>query len=252
MQKLTTEELSAYEPTNNMVLVKPSRGENEYILPNGFKFFIDVQFEKEIHAPVTGTIISVPKNIYPGDFVQPGMQWDIDMEAQVNDYCVYSYLSATVALDPSFGQMIVCNGDLYLLIPYEEIFVVRRSGWTRVFKNQDFRIYETHIIPINGYNLVEPVEDAPTSIFLETESSKGPSTVFGKVAYLSKSLIRRYVDGDGQPDTENIKVGDIVTFDIGADLPVEYNLHASIDNKKMYYRIQRRNISGIIKPAIGK
>lgn len=231
MQNLTIQELSAYVPTNNMVLVKPSRGENEYLLPNGFKFFIDVQFEQEIHAPVTGTIISVPKNIYPGDFIQPGMQWDIDMEAQVNDYCVYSYLSATVALDPTSGQMIVCEGELYLLIPYEEIFVVRR---------------EKEIIPVNGYNLVKPIADAPASIFIETESSKGPSTVFGKVAYLSKSLIRRYVDGDGQPDTDNIKVGDIVTFDIGADLPVEYNLHASIDNKKMYYRIQRRNISGIL------
>lgn len=270
---LTLEQLSSLKPTQNLVLVKTNRGTHEYRLPSGERIFIDIQFEKEIHAPVTGTVVAVPDTLHVGSEESPGMQWETDMELQVGDDVVYSYLAAMAALDTAEGRMIISEGEVYFFIPYEECFVAKRRNykgrddkhwmlmdelgntrpetgrleWTDDLKTEVKFTSHFQIIPLNGYCLVSPVEDQHRSFLIQAESQRGKSSsTYGRIAHVG-SLVRRYADGDGLPDTDNVNPGDVISFDIGADLLTEYHLHASLQGSNMFYRIQRRNINGIVR-----
>lgn len=260
---LNSKTLLLYEPTSNMVLVKPTRGNDEFILPNGEKIFLDISYNKEMHAPVTGIVVACPNKIWASDAVLDeygeivsghlGMQWDVDMELAKDDVVTYSYLSATTVLDPNEGKMIMCENQVYFLIPYEECFVAKRPI-LGTFNPEHGGVYN-YIIPLNGYCLVEPVEEKTQqkagAIILEKSDAFAQQSIrYGKIAYTSKSLIRKYVDGDGAPDIDNVKVGDYIAFDIGCDLLCEYDLHASIEGKKQFYRMQRRHIHAIISETI--
>ena len=255
MLEITKEQLKNYRPLNNMVLIKPTLGQKEVKIGN-MSFQLDTSYEEEIHAPVTGTVVAVPFSIFMARKGFPGMWWDVDMEIEVGDYAIYDYLQATTALDPAYAQAMTCDGDLYLLIPYEGIFVVRRKipgnfEWeneTTVWKdNTKGKILRDEIIPVNGYCLIEPIIDTPTNPFLkDLQQLRTNSTEKGIVRHVSKGLIRTYLDGDGKMDVDNVKVGQIVSFDRGADLPLEYPLHSTIEGKQMFYRMQRRYINGLI------
>lgn len=266
MIKLTKEELSRFKPVSNMILVKPNRG-NDEILLGDLKLYLDISYHKEVHSPVMGTIVAVPDSLNP-----KAMQWDVDMEVRPGDVAWYSYLSAQNAIDPVMGRTILCEGEAYFMIPYEEVFVVKGERMqyestpiekrTRVGDREFGAMWpvgmKEQILPVNGYCLVEPVEEIEEwkigNLVLERPgmSEKMPSSRYGRVAYVSKGLVRKYNDGDGVPDEDQVSVGDYICFDVACDLIVEYDLHAKLDGKKMFYRMQRRYIHAIIPENLVK
>ncbi len=275
MIEITKDQLRNYRPLNNMVLIKPTLGQKEVMIGD-IKFQLDTSYEEEIHAPVTGTVVAVPYSIFMARKGFPGMWWDVDMEIEVGDYAIYDYLQATTALDPAYAQAMTCEGELYLLIPYEGIFVVRRQRWQVDLRSipdnmtpletiaylkatgelppqvseKEFTPPERIeiIIPVNGFCLIEPIVETPDHPLLKNlQQLVGNSTEKGIVRHVSKGLIRTYLDGDGKPDTDCVKPGDVVAFDFGADLPLEYPLHSSVEGKQMFYRIQRRYINAIVR-----
>lgn len=272
---LTLDQFKYFSPTSNMVLVKPNRGNEEFRLPNGEKIFLDISYNKEMHAPVVGSVVALPEQIYASDAVcddagnvisgNIGMQWDVDMELQVGDTVIYNYLAAMAALDHHEGKMIKCQDDVYFLIPYEECFVAKRqiklpSSFTTLETIEIFKktgnVLHHHkdcqvIFPINGYCLVEPVEEQ-TQLKIgaltidKLDAFKSSSIRYGKVVFTSDGLIRKYCDGDGNPDIDQVRPGDYICFDVACDLLCEYDLHASLDKNKLFYRMQRRYIHAII------
>lgn len=272
MITLNKTELENFVPISNWILIKPNRGEEEYILSGGMKIQIDISYNREQHAPVTGTVIAVPKTIFPASPGVVGMQWDVDMELQRGDVIAYSYLAAMGALEPHEGRIIMCEGQPYFMVPYEEVFVAKRfylseeaqfevqNGKMKFSEFSD--IYQSDfknplIIPVNGYCLIEPVEESVelkigSLIMDQVDASKNASSRYGRVVYPSKGLIRKYIDGDGHPDTDQIKTGDYIAFDRASDLLCEYDLHASLDGKKKFYRIQRRYIQAIVPESLIK
>lgn len=273
MIRISKEELENYQPLINTILLKPNRGENEYLLPNGQTLLLDISFDPNMHAPVVGTVFAVPASL---DVKKGGMQWETDMELRKGDVVCYSYESALAALEHDEGQIVECEGETFFIIPYEEVFVAKRRDaavyrtdipkgvkMVKMFANYletgemkgkgeniPFTVLPDQIIPVNGYCLIEPVEEIMAKhlslISLETNREIRPSERFGKVAYISKGLIRKYVFTKEKPDTNEVKPGDYVCFDRAADLLCEYDLHASLDKKKKFFRMQRRLIFGII------
>jgi len=255
---VTKQELNIFAPVANMVLIKPNRGESEYTLPGGIKIKIDVSYNQEQHAPVTGTVVAHPKSLLVASPGIPGMWWDVDMELRKGDVVAYSYLAAMAALEKEEGRIIMCDNEPYFMIPYEECFVAKRKNKpTKLFRPKGDIFYKNidPIIPINGYCLVEPVTETTqlkigNTTLEQVELAKSKSAVFGKVAYTSHGLIRKYVDGDGAPDTDEVRVGDYIAFDRACDLLCEYDLHASLDGKKQFYRIQRRYIRAVVPKSL--
>lgn len=220
----------------NKILIKPTRGENEIILPGGIKIFLDNRFSKERHAPTTGTIVKTC-----GTPVPERMQWETPNEIQEGDYCVYSYEAAMYALDPVNSRLFVDHeGDAYFILDYEDLFVVKRGD---------------HIIPVNGYLLVSPIEEKTDSAFkiLRTDNN---SATMGTVAHVgvrnSRYLYGSITRDDVFDGEENISPGDVIVFNANSDLPVEYDLHKSLaKNANNFFRLQRRDIEAII-PASEK
>lgn len=262
-------------PVANQVIIKPNRGESEYILPSGMKLQLDISYEREMHAPVTGTVIMPPKTIFGARRDFPGLQWEVDMEIQKRDVVAYSYLAAMNAMEVEEGKIIMCDGEAHFMVPYDECFVAKRPAYWRnnmIFKaagaapeitmqaetlngGPPVTKFDEQIIPLNGYCLVEPVEQKTVHRLggLELESvaaSIRTSAVFGRVVYASKSLIKNYLDGDGLPDVDEVRPGDYIAFDRGCDLLCEYDMHASIEGKKKFYRIQRRYMRAIVPESM--
>lgn len=175
------------------------------------------------------------------------------------------------------------DGNLYVFVKYDNFYVAKRKMGSidnykilveaKIHKDLKFEwadaertkvaitggeIYPVDkegdyhkIIPINGYCIIEPVigeeyeksEKQYKKAGLDIpQGLKGKfSTKYGIVKYLGKSN-RNYRTKDSD-DGCNIKIGDKVIMRKIADIPLEYEYHATFDGRKKYFRVQRRYIT---------
>jgi hypothetical protein len=127
--------------------------------------------------------------------------------------------------------------DRYILIKYENLYAIYGDGFVR---------------PINGYVLIEPCDNPVIEaekarmkaigmeLVVDTKPSK-THVVYGKVKYISEPN-RQYADADATDEGCDILPGDTVVVRRTTDIPLQYSLHAKIDDGKSYWRVQRRNI----------
>lgn len=215
--------------TPNKVLVKPTRGSNEILLPGGMKIYMDDRFGKEKHAPTTGIVAN-----NCGKLMTARLPWETTNEIEIGDYIIYSFESAMCALDDAYGSVLFDeDGDVYLFIDYEDIFIARRNDV---------------IIPVNGYLLVSAIEEKESSGFEIMKENKNSSR-YGLVEYVGSRNLKYMAVGKTREDIfdfeEEIKQGDIIVFNRDSDLPAEYSLHKSLGTKT-FFRLQRKDIDGII------
>lgn len=216
----------------NKILVKPTYGQHKVQIGD-MELKVDFQFSPEKHAPVTGIVSNICSTLIPNK-----MPWETKHEIKKGDYIVYSFESATYALDPNYGNLIIDeDNEPYLMIDYEDIFVVRRND---------------QVIPVNGYILVSPIdEDTKTESGLITSTQKQTSGIIGKVEYVGTRNECYYAAGKKRTDVydfhEEVKVGHLVVFGLHADVPLEYEIHPTLQEKKRFFRMQRRDILHILE-----
>jgi len=226
---------------NNWVLIRLDGENNSVKLKSGIELYVDCSYEPERNATVTGTIVGLPSHLQYTGIANVGMPWDCPLEAKLGDKCVVYYLSIVNALKPQESRCFVENGERYVIIQYNFIYALIR---------------EEKIIPINGFCLIEPVDDPAIIQQRERIKRLGLATVdmyqkksnqvtFGKVRYLAVPN-RRYVDENSSDEGVDIAVDDIVVIRKTSDIPLQYSLHAKLDGGTKYLRIQRRNILGKI------
>ena len=228
--KLTSDLLSKMKLIPNKVLVKPTFDQHNLQLAPGLKIKIDSQYAQEKHAPTTGIVYNVC-----GELISENMPWHTHNEVAVGDYAVYSYESAIFSTDEDKGRFFLDeNNSLYLLLDYEDLFVVRRNDL---------------IVPVNGYLLVSPMPDETFATFT-LDTTKKNSTKWGKVEYVGARNECYYAAGKVRTDTydfkDEVKVGDVICFETNSDLPVEYEIHHTIKEKQEYFRLQRRDILHVL------
>lgn len=158
------------------------------------------------------------------------VEYDVDMELQVNDTVIFSYLSQINKFDRN--EYIEDENYFYFFLNYDEIFVAKR--------NED-------IICINGWNLIEPKEKIIKTSLEIGEAQINKSENWGVVRHkapairayknLNDSLDNHDIENMGNDD---IEVGDEVYFGESFAIPLQYPLYKTLD--KDYYRIQRKNI----------
>ena len=158
---------------NNMVLVKPRIQNDRVICDSGVELFIDTTYEAEKHTNVVCDVIRVPNQLIfsrkYGNYVT--MPHDVDMEVLPGDIAYCDYLAVQNAITNKFdGKGFIENGEIYILIHYQNIFMVLRD---------DFPIM------CNGYVLVEPTYDELELVRLAQE----PNMNYGmKVDQMSSIL----------------------------------------------------------------
>lgn len=242
MIKLNKHEILRLKLMANKVLVKPSREIDELIFTDGQKIFIESKAAPEMHAPTRGTIVNICEtlNYY-------AMPWLTDIEAKRGDEVISSYESILYCFnDGDTSRTFVDeNNDKYFLLDYSDLFIAIRDN---------------EVIPLNGYAICEPIEESVSSSFLiPDELKRFRSDKFGRVAYLGSANREYYITNGNKDirhdlvDAKDVSVGDVVIFDKNCDLPLEYDIHQSLDGrKKTYYRFNRCYIKAIIKEEFMK
>ena len=223
----------------NHLLIKLDQENNILKLKNGVELYIDITFEPEKHATVTGEVVGLPGRLVYTGLPNKGMPWKTNMEIKLGDRVVIYYLAVLNALRKESYKAFIKGSDTFICAEYQNIYALVRNGT---------------IIPINGYCLIEPCEN-PERVILRERMKKlnidlilpeksNTEVVFGKVKYMGRPN-QEYVDGSSD-DNVGINIGDTVVMRKISDLPLEYDLHAKIDSGKKYWRVQRRRILAIV------
>lgn len=253
MHRVTKEELERMEIRSNKVLLRPLRetsneryaGVNRNLVEkvicrdteNEARIWIDCTYNVGQHAPVFCEVIKVPKRLDP-----KRMEWETDMELQVGDKVVASYMSISNALalehESVDDDMIVCGKDIYCYIEYEYLYVAKRGD---------------EIIPLNGYVLCEPVTKNVNELDgLIRIDKEDMSEHFARVKYVGSEL-RSYKSPDLKEFSDSkapVKEGDLIAFDRACDIPIEFGMHAEMMGGKTFFRIQRCYMKAIVPEGI--
>lgn len=227
----------------NQVIVQLDRKQDEYLMRDGKKLYLDTSFEPERHAPVTGTIVNICDRLFfnqiPG--YPQSLKWDTDIELRIGDYVVSYYLVSVNALKEQDGRVLTDKqGRQYLFLRYDQIFAGRRNG---------------RIITCNGQNLLTPVDDPDMTGQTKQLIAAGmvPPWLRHKVDFSQKIARmkypakpnRRYRDPRSYDFEDPITPGQLVLVRRNGLLPLEYEIHASLEGKQVLYRVQREFIYGI-------
>ncbi|GAF83900.1 unnamed protein product [marine sediment metagenome] len=194
------------------------------------------------------------------------MPWDCDLELEVGDTVVHTFMERADIVNIEVEDE---PGELYRMIPYDDIYVAKRrvtnvdfdgQGWDHVnlwnwihapkryIKGDNGEIFR--VIPLNGYSLCEEVKKEKPSKLIETVEEKDIDQRVGKVAYVGKPNRVYRVGGAGGLDLDGgaeIHPGDIIIKRRGdIHIRLEEDLHNRFfDTPVMYFIIQRKDIMGV-------
>lgn len=221
---------------NNFVFIKLDPENDSIKLKNGLQLYVDTSFEVEKHAQVQGVVYGLPSHLrYTGR--PKDMPWETPMEIKIGDTAIIYYLSIINALKPSNQRYVLEGTDRFVFVEYQYIYAVVRDG---------------KIIPVNGYCLIEPIEDPSITSERErlaklnmeliiTEKRNSKEVTYGRVKYVGTPN-RRYVDEFHTDEGCDVGVGDVVLIRKTNDIPLQYDLHQRVNEGKPLLRVQRRNL----------
>ena len=224
------------ETLGNNVMVKLDPSNDMVETESGFKLYIDTSYEPEKHIVRLGTVIKAPKRLYNRDFMGE-VPWVTHPQIQDGDRVIMYFLAVQNCLSKEQKKFIREGDDFYIFIRYHNIYAVIRDD---------------KIIPINGYVLVEPVEDpakvrrkelaAKLDLILpEPKELSKTDCTYGKIAYIGEPNAR-YNHPQRSDEHYNLNVGDTIIMKRIRDIPLEYELHAKLDGGRKMYRMQRHDI----------
>ncbi len=223
-----------YRIPANKVLIRPSEEHQGVITSNGNSLLIDTSYELNNHAVMSGVVVALPEHLlYSRDRhgEVDSVECDAEMELQIGDTVWFHHNLIENCVD---NEEVIKDDSGYLVSGnYDMLYMAKRGE---------------EIIPINGWCLVEPVSDEISNkILLPDNLIRQHSLKKGRVAYVGEP-VREYRDEtDFRDDEVKISAGDLIIFLPYSDIPIEYDLHASIDGRQRFYRMQRRDILAVIE-----
>jgi hypothetical protein len=218
----------------NQVCVKLDQKNDVIETPSGLRLIIDTSYEVEKHLTRLGEVIKAPTTLLQRRSEIP---WKTDIEIQDGDRVVMYFLAIQNCLAKEQKKYFRYGNDIYIFIKYHNIYARVRDGV---------------ITPINGYILVEPVDD-PSEVaekerldklnltIIDSDKASNVDVVYGKIAHIGKPN-EFYNHPFRSDDHYDLKMDDIVVMKRIRDIPVEYELHAKLDSGRKLYRVQRHDI----------
>jgi len=244
---MTRAEILSMRCMPNQVIVQLDRKQDEYLMKNGKKLYLDTSFEPEKHAPITGTIVNMcSKLFFTQVHARPhSLKQETEIELQVGDYVISYYLVSVNAYKEKDGRVITDeNRNDYIFLRYDQIFAGRRDG---------------KVVTCNGWNLLTPVQD-PEVLKMEMAlkaagmlpgfaDTGGASGKVARMAYPAKPN-KRYRDPRSYDFRDMIGIGELVLVRRNGFIPLEFSYHASLVGKDVFYRVQREFIYALTDERI--
>lgn len=187
-------------------------------------------------------VYKVPQKLYFNPEDGKSMDWETGQELQEGDLVWSNPIEALNAIT------LVCEGKLYKLIPYQDIYVAKRHRWySSAGILGDMDTVDTDIICLNGFVLCKEVHKESLSYLDVTTEDKIDMTK-GIVAYYGKPNARyRFPE---HSDFQDLQKDDLILYDKKASpFLLERTSYANkfSDNGELYYVVQRRYISAVLK-----
>jgi hypothetical protein len=197
-------------------------------------------------AEVSLEVYKLPETLYFNiDDPDKSMPWETRMELREKDLVWTNTIEALNAVT------LVCEGELYKLIPYSDIYVAKREwviyGDDRGDDNSHhfYRTPGIDVVMINGYVLCEQIHKESLSE-LDVTSADKIEPGKGKIAYTGtpnkQYLNPQYID------FIDLRVGDEVLFSHRTPpwLLERQKYSSKFSQDKLYWVIQRRNIVAVL------
>jgi len=235
MIKLTKQQIYRMKPLGSRVLIKPNRKLDEIYLSQGNKIYFDPSFNPEQHAPVTGEIILLPAKTKADS--------PLDFESEINalpgDVAIFSYIAATVSLDPRIEENIVDeDNELYFWVRYQDIYAVVRNE---------------ERIALNHYHIVEQVDDVlPSSIIELPDGLKKKSNKLAKVIISPKQPVKYNTEALSQGCIAD--AGTYIVVHTNGIIQLEHDIHRTFFGRSIgVCYVAQRDVMAIVPPElIGK
>lgn len=223
----------------NNVMIKLDKDHTSIKFKDGSDFFIDTTYEPDKHRSVIGTVEALPTKLYYTGIPNIGMPWKTSLEVKIGDTVILYYLAVANCFRPESPKALIEGENRFIFITYNNIYAIVRDG---------------AIIPVNGYCLIEPMEDpawtrlkkrimAAGLVIAPTDKKSIKDVVYGRVKYVGLPN-EEYVDNHTDKGVD-VKPGDVIVMKRISDIPLEYDMHAQIDGGAKYWRVQRRYILGV-------
>lgn len=241
--------LQNIHPINNLVLLQSLYDKESTTgdyRQHKSKLLLSTKENPGHHAVTELKVIAAPEKITWHDTVPDFlpdcyMEWEPEMELQAGDTAIILYGSVTwVNYDEDNngrmqGRRIIDGNEVFYLVPYSSIYCIIRNG---------------QIIPVNGYVLVEPLENKKLSTTIalpESGSEKKYSETEGIIRYIGKPVKRyrhpEYPVGWVGEDEMDIAVGDHIVFPRHKSIDIQHPFYMLPEfNGKTLYRMHRKDI----------
>jgi co-chaperonin GroES (HSP10) len=189
-------------------------------------------------AEVCAIVVKLPQELYFNPEDEKSMPWGTDMELCEGD------LVWTSPLETLNSVSLVCEGKIYKLLPYQDLYCAKREIWVDKWSIPQKK--KTIVVMLNGFVLCEQLP-RPKLSELDIVNNDTIDKTKGKVAYLGTPNKRH--KGEMVSDFKDLKVGDEVLFDKKyMPFTLERTLYASkFDDKKLYFVVPRARIVAVIK-----
>jgi co-chaperonin GroES (HSP10) len=233
-----------FKPLANRVLVKINQRFTDIVqLAPNVDIKIDTSFEPEKHTITYGTVVAVPDTLTYGPLAHH-MPWETICEVNIGDKVYFTWDAIITAFGKTNPGVVKVTGssDIYIIMKYSQLTL---------------KVVDDEIIMLNGYCLIEElkVSDLPKELQDETLKSKillpkfverRKSIMFGKVLKTGRENTK--YDNDRYSDSVSVQVGDLVVFEIFANVKVQSEIHNDLMGDKILYKIQRRHLIAVINP----
>lgn len=237
--ELTKDEFESMKAHRNMVLIKPDILSTKRVeMAGGLKLLLYTDFEKEKFSATSGEVIKVctDRFFHKQGGIEISAMYDAEIEAQVGDRIYFHYTKMETSNNE--GRIFLYEDEYYMWISYDSLYCGKRGD---------------EILMFNGFVLLEPVEDKQiqsTIIKLPGRIRARKSTRYGRVAHVGEPCKAYYEEKDIIDDYINVEKGDVVLFEAHSDIPLQYSFLADLEDKKPFFRTQRKDFVAIAKSPI--
>jgi len=202
----------------NKVLIKPLK-ENDFIVKDGVVFYLDKSYQKEKHAITFGEIVANPP-ILEGHL-------KTTIETKVGDIVYFHYLAVINAIENK--KFVETESGIIYSVSYDSLYCCKRGE---------------EIICLNGYTLVKPKmvheKDRIGNVFLPDSMMKKEHLGRGYVAYTGNPL---------KGEKRLVNPGDEILYRKSSNVPIQYDLHASLEGDNKFFRMKNDSILAIAQSA---